>query len=249
MFCRNCGIQADEDAIFCKICGVKLSERNNNKYCFNCGSALDDDAIFCMYCGTKIKENEESTENKENYDKISDSSENSNQNTKFIDYKNAFRNGKHFVYATDSSELLCPNCHKIADPDATLCYNCNTSFLVSNNSSSTNDNNNTEQNEYTIIEKDLKTFAVIKNGNPNNYYCPNCHQQVNPSSDTCSNCNTNFYKYNTNSLDGLSQNDDIISSDNRDLPDEEPRNYALLGGVLGFLAFICFFIWVLNIQS
>lgn len=43
--------------------------------------------------------------------------------------------------------------------------------------------------DYEIIEKDGKKFAVIKNGNPDNFYCPYCYTQINPKSDTCRNCN------------------------------------------------------------
>ena len=42
---------------------------------------------------------------------------------------------------------------------------------------------------YEIIEKDGKKFAIVKNGNPDNVYCPYCYTQINPKFDTCINCN------------------------------------------------------------
>ena len=45
---------------------------------------------------------------------------------------------------------------------------------------------------YEIISIDGKKFAVIKNGNPDNFYCPYCHSQVNPKTNSCYKCNHNF---------------------------------------------------------
>ena len=45
---------------------------------------------------------------------------------------------------------------------------------------------------YEIIAVDGKKFAVVKNGNPNNFYCPYCYSQVNPKTNSCYKCNHNF---------------------------------------------------------
>ena len=49
-----------------------------------------------------------------------------------------------------------------------------------------------QKNEYEIITGNRKTFAVIKDGNPDNLYCPHCFSQVNPTSNSCPKCNHNF---------------------------------------------------------
>lgn len=98
-------------------------------------------------------------------------SEDSNENAKSIDYKNAFINGKHFVYITDSSELLCPNCHMSADPDATLCYNCNTSFVCYPSSNSDEDKKQKKQAEISTeeiinVESEYLKKLIEKNNVP-----------------------------------------------------------------------------------
>ena len=45
---------------------------------------------------------------------------------------------------------------------------------------------------YKIVEVNQKKFAVVKDGNPDNFYCPHCYSQVNPKSDSCYNCKHNF---------------------------------------------------------
>ena len=45
---------------------------------------------------------------------------------------------------------------------------------------------------YEIILIDGKKFAIIKNGNPDNFYCPYCYSQVNPKTNSCYKCNHNF---------------------------------------------------------
>ena len=49
-----------------------------------------------------------------------------------------------------------------------------------------------QKNEYEIITGNRKTFAVIKDGYPDNLYCPHCFSQVNPTSNSCPKCNHNF---------------------------------------------------------
>lgn len=56
---------------------------------------------------------------------------------------------------------------------------------------------NTESSEikdgYEIIIENGKRFAKVKDGNPENYFCPYCYSQVNPNSSSCYKCNKTFF--------------------------------------------------------
>ncbi len=54
MFCKNCGNQLDDHAMFCTKCGEKISGETKEKYCIHCGTKLDEDASFCLGCGRKL---------------------------------------------------------------------------------------------------------------------------------------------------------------------------------------------------
>lgn len=56
MYCKECGakLDDDDDDVFCMNCGVKILDTQNKKICPNCGAAIVDDAFFCMKCGTKL---------------------------------------------------------------------------------------------------------------------------------------------------------------------------------------------------
>lgn len=56
MFCRNCGSEVHEKAVFCISCGCPPSE--GNKYCPNCKSETSPQAIVCVKCGVSLKNNE-----------------------------------------------------------------------------------------------------------------------------------------------------------------------------------------------
>ena len=65
------------------------------------------------------------------------------------------------------------------------------------NNSNTKKESSTEtipdiKDRYEIISVDGKKFAYIKNGNPDNVYCPYCYSQVNPKTNSCYQCNHNF---------------------------------------------------------
>ena len=53
MFCEKCGSLNDNDAKFCKGCGVKL-ENERPTFCPKCGTKLDAYMNFCKNCGTKV---------------------------------------------------------------------------------------------------------------------------------------------------------------------------------------------------
>ena len=48
MFCKNCGAQAAEGAVFCENCGQRLIE---NTFCAQCGNEIPSDAQICPFCG------------------------------------------------------------------------------------------------------------------------------------------------------------------------------------------------------
>ena len=51
MECKACGTVNNDDAIFCKQCGVRL---DGKKVCNSCGAENDFDARFCNKCGASI---------------------------------------------------------------------------------------------------------------------------------------------------------------------------------------------------
>ena len=57
---------------------------------------------------------------------------------------------------------------------------------------SSNKKNLEIKDEYEIISINGKQFAVIKNGNADNLYCPKCYTQVNPKTNSCYKCNHVF---------------------------------------------------------
>ena len=53
MFCKNCGVQMNDNQAICIKCGVKTGD--GNAYCANCGNPLTPNAAFCMTCGVAVK--------------------------------------------------------------------------------------------------------------------------------------------------------------------------------------------------
>ena len=51
--CSNCGVQLDNDALFCTECGTKVDVQG--KICPSCGAIIDEDSLFCSECGTKLE--------------------------------------------------------------------------------------------------------------------------------------------------------------------------------------------------
>lgn len=51
-YCRNCGGQVAQGAVFCSGCGVQIP--TGKKFCQNCGQATDPEAEFCVKCGAQL---------------------------------------------------------------------------------------------------------------------------------------------------------------------------------------------------
>jgi len=52
MFCRNCGKEIVEQAVFCVGCGQKPMSGKN--FCQNCGQQTSPEAEVCVNCGVKL---------------------------------------------------------------------------------------------------------------------------------------------------------------------------------------------------
>lgn len=146
MFCKFCGSELVDDAVFCSNCGEKISKDVPPKFCACCGTELDDDSMFCSNCGKKIKSEkgnvkaassrqhkERQTVKKETEapNKETVSSRRKSQKKDESDcWTDLYINNKHFVYLHDDSErLYCPNCHNFASSDNTICSFCNHKFV------------------------------------------------------------------------------------------------------------------------
>ncbi len=53
MFCKNCGVQMNDNQVVCVSCGVGVGV--GNSFCQNCGNSIDPNAAFCIKCGVAIK--------------------------------------------------------------------------------------------------------------------------------------------------------------------------------------------------
>jgi RNA polymerase subunit RPABC4/transcription elongation factor Spt4 len=61
--CPNCGTELREGALFCTVCGTKLSAppppepaaQVAQKACGSCGAVLPNDSLFCSGCGAKVE--------------------------------------------------------------------------------------------------------------------------------------------------------------------------------------------------
>ncbi len=52
MYCRNCGRELAEQAVFCPSCGA--APTTGNKFCQNCGQPTDPVAEVCIKCGVRL---------------------------------------------------------------------------------------------------------------------------------------------------------------------------------------------------
>ena len=50
LFCQQCGLRPEADALFCSSCGASLAHAS---FCSSCGSALQPGTRFCSSCGRR----------------------------------------------------------------------------------------------------------------------------------------------------------------------------------------------------
>ncbi len=53
MFCKNCGVEMNENQAICVACGVKTG--SGDKFCANCGKDMPAGAEVCLNCGVAVK--------------------------------------------------------------------------------------------------------------------------------------------------------------------------------------------------
>ncbi len=53
MFCKNCGVQMNDNQAICVSCGVKVGD--GDKFCANCGKEIAPGAAVCLNCGVATK--------------------------------------------------------------------------------------------------------------------------------------------------------------------------------------------------
>lgn len=53
MFCKNCGVEMNDNQAICVACGVKTGV--GDKFCANCGKELAPGASVCLNCGVAVK--------------------------------------------------------------------------------------------------------------------------------------------------------------------------------------------------
>ncbi len=53
MYCKNCGVEMNENQAICVTCGVKTGD--GDKFCYNCGKEMAPGAHVCVNCGFAVK--------------------------------------------------------------------------------------------------------------------------------------------------------------------------------------------------
>lgn len=53
MYCKNCGVEMNENQAICLKCGVQKD--TGNSYCPNCGKPVADKAAVCLNCGVSLE--------------------------------------------------------------------------------------------------------------------------------------------------------------------------------------------------
>lgn len=55
-FCKECGAQLSDHALFCGTCGARVRGQEEKRVCPNCGAEAPSHMIFCAQCGTRLAE-------------------------------------------------------------------------------------------------------------------------------------------------------------------------------------------------
>lgn len=91
MKCPNCGAELENGVLFCKDCGYKLNNENDNKFCRECGAELEKGVKFCSYCGADVNAINKILKSNEEQEKENNKTEpeSNNESKKEINVKNA----------------------------------------------------------------------------------------------------------------------------------------------------------------
>lgn len=55
MYCKNCGVEINENAVACMSCG--FAKGTGSKFCANCGVEINQGAAICTNCGAAVTSN------------------------------------------------------------------------------------------------------------------------------------------------------------------------------------------------
>lgn len=158
-------------------------------FCRNCGNKLEEDALFCMNCGVKISDDTSS--------KYCVHCGNELEEDAVFCMKCGNRVREEDVKSAPKSDAVSESVpiHETAKEETEITEK--TQVEVGNTAEAEIVKDDTEA-EFFIVAKDMKKFAAMRGDNDSNYYCPNCHNQVNPASDSCTKCGVSFYDWRTN---------------------------------------------------
>ena len=168
-YCGYCGNKLESDAVFCISCGKKIhvEEPQANT---NAVKPIESENVkeeSAKIASQKTGYTEKNIEPEIPFNKIETVASPAVAKTlheEKLEFKDFYGNGKHFVYIDDSSKLFCPKCHKRADIYATMCSNCNESFVVQNESSSNTDSSwHVQKIDFDNAEKKSADSTTVSN--------------------------------------------------------------------------------------
>lgn len=128
MFCKYCGNQLSDDAIFCPKCGKKVERESVSSAPSAAAEETQKPAASVENAAAQNPENQTAQTKVEPQPQPEPKQE---------EWTSISKNGRRFVYKpSEPNKFYCPKCHsRVADTDS-LCSNCNESLIESSSSSS-----------------------------------------------------------------------------------------------------------------